>query len=309
MMQIVTEGQHQLLAFVDACNRNNYRPSVEEVLAWLDSPAPKKARFGTFESMLALSANAFDQLRGYITEEAENAVEHLLRIGWLIGGPGYGLYITELGTALLREADSDAQAEADVSVVVLGRDDPLAYPQLIGQLNKAGTGMIVDPYMRVEQLHHVVTHTELTRVLTSTPGPSGGRRRADLATMAVYLGSSSIRSIEVRQAEGLHDRLVIHHDGSVDTLGTSMNSVGRHTTVYTPMLGPAAASLSEEYEGVWKGAEILTAPPLPEPLAAHPPVVGSAATKPRKRGSGAKKAPATNATAPAKSKKRVPRLL
>lgn len=316
-MQIVTAVQHRVLAFVEACNRNQYRPTEHEVMEWLTHPEPHEAVYETRPITSAAASTAAQEvyqsniLRSIIGESdigrsiiedwnkvlrasfetpawqsvlqrisalgavqlpttrqvevrpAETPVAHLLRIGWLAtandstGRDGEPLRVTELGSALLHEAELGDQTTSDVTVVVLGRDDPLAYPLLIGQLaSVGGAGLLVDPFLRVEQLHQLITLTSLTRILVSGKDQQRGVR----AAMSAYLGIGSLnvaRDIEVRASTRLHDRVLVAEDGSTYTLGTSLNGVGRTTTVFSPMPAPASEALSEEYEEVWESAELV----------------------------------------------------
>ncbi len=298
----MTDTQHQALSFVGACNRNQYQPTADQVVAWLASPAPADARYETrlrdgsgrgvaaFSGAGTLAAwastdvlHAFRQALGASyrqgsilraidqaaralptlptservkVADAETAVAHLCRIGWLTepNEDEAVLQATPLGVALLREAERSDIDETDVSVVVLGREDPLAYPTLIDQLASVGAGLLVDPYLRLDQVHQVVVSTGLTRVLLSGKSAQFAVR----AALSTYLDSPSLsRPVEVRGSCDLHDRLLLADDGKVYTLGTSLNGVGRTTTVFSPLPSVAAATLQEEYNRLWAAAELV----------------------------------------------------
>jgi hypothetical protein len=177
-MRMVSDTQHEILAFVEACNRNRYEPTLREVDAWLESPLPRDAvyktrrrqkpwtanlpnqwmkpyeNFGKQLTELFVSSAFKDALRSnaslrarpdvsrwlsgeyrVVVEPAESAIAHLVRIGWLeyvtdaAENDDGRLQITPLGQALLRQAEIGEADEEQLSVVVLGRDDVLAYPQ------------------------------------------------------------------------------------------------------------------------------------------------------------------------------------
>lgn len=189
----------------------------------------------------------------------ESVVDHLIRLRWVedvssTGSDDAELRVTDLGLALFRDRETETEAVEDVSVVVLGRGDPLAYPMLIGQLGAAGPGLLVDPYLKLEDLHRVVVTTQLTRLLI-TGQPSN---RVVIGAVRAYLDTSSpTRRVEVRSSTQLHDRVLIADDGAVTTLGTSMNGVGKKTTVLTPMPSPANETLREEYKQIWDAADLV----------------------------------------------------
>lgn len=79
------------------------------------------------------------------------------------------------------------------------------------------------------------------------------------------------RAIELRVADKgvLHDRLIVG-EGFVDTIGTSINTVGRqHPTVLTPLPSPAADTMREQAEKWWADAKSLAKWPPPEAPGEH----------------------------------------
>lgn len=198
-----------------------------------------------------------------LIKPAETVIEHLVRLTWLekvtSSGEEPGLRLTELGRALLRDREQESPTGEDVSVVVLDGQDPLAYPLLVGQLANAGAGLLVDPYLKLDGLNRIVVSTQLARLLVS------GRRHniAEVSAMQTYLDSASLgRRVEVRASTELHDRILLAEDGAVLTLGTSLNGVGRTTTVITPMPSPARESLRGLYERLWAEASLVGPQPV-----------------------------------------------
>jgi len=305
-VDILSEAQYDVLAFVAACNRNFYNPTSEEVELWRVNrtpadaiyetsrrkvadgvPGPLSLQIGTatdrmiasmvtgpnLAAMLqALSSSIAGLGLGtparYVTERklvtpAETILEHLLRLTWLTtaagqSGPKAGLRLSDLGQALLRDAERGESEQEDVSVVVLGREDPLAYAQVMGQFAAAGAGLLVDPYLKLNDLHMILLGTRLTRLLVS-----GKHNEKELGALRTYLASGSLsRRIEVRSSTELHDRVLLADEGDVLTIGTSLNGVGRTTTVMTPIPTPAREALTEEYSRLWEDADLVG----PEPV-------------------------------------------
>ncbi|NHO84863.1 hypothetical protein [Micromonospora sp. CMU55-4] len=228
---------------------------------WGDALRPLQDAFASIAKQLAPLGSGGSKVR-YVQElvkPAETEVAHLLRLTWLEEVPAphggeAGLRLTDLGRALLRDAESDEESDEDVSVVVLGREDPLAYPILVGQFAVAGAGLLVDPYLKLADLHTIVVSTQLTRLLVS----GKPNNRGVVASMEAYLGSQSLpRPVEVRSSIGLHDRVLIADEGDVLTVGTSLNGIGRTTTVMTPIPSPARESLRNEYERLWREATLV----------------------------------------------------
>ncbi|KPM55666.1 hypothetical protein ACG83_10275 [Frankia sp. R43] len=190
-----------------------------------------------------------------------SAVDSLLRMRWLYGDSG--LSLSSLGQAMLAEAERAEveEPEAAAVVVVLDREDPLSYPRLVGQLVKAGAGTLVDQYMNLEQFMMVLQDTALARVLLGTK--TSARIQAEIKTLCA---SPAIpRSVEVRVAtERVHDRFLVSDDDSVYTLGGSLSTVGKSTTVITPVPESGADGIRSRIEEWWKKAEIIAPIPVEE---------------------------------------------
>lgn len=316
-MDILSDAQYELMAFVAACNRNHYNPAGSQVELWRSNREPAGAVYKTvrrkidegtqsvdllgvqtasdrmvasivgnflrpFTEMLASSVGSLTDVGigggpRYLTERqlvtpAETMIGHLVRLMWLVEVPAAdseepGLPLTRLGRALLRDLESGDEGVEDISVVVLGREDPLAYPILVGKLAAAGPGLLVDPYLKLADLHTIVVSTQLTRLLVS----GKTNNRGEVGGMHAYLGKGSLsRRVEVRSSTGLHDRVLLADDGDVITVGTSLNGVGRTTTVMSPMPSPARESLRDEYDRLWADAKLVG----PEPEDDEEPVDG-----------------------------------
>lgn len=290
-MNILSEEQYAVLGFIAACNRSGYNPKAAEVMLWRKRPSPAPAEFRTVQRgpisslgimaqvssvarmidtlypgpIAKLAAQFYDEgTSKELVKAAESVVDHLVYLGWLEKVAGSSedsrLRLTDLGSALLRDREREAATEDDVSVVVLGNDDPLAYPLMVGQLASAGTGYLIDPYLKLDGLHTVVMNTQLTRVLVS---PKTGKPA--IAAMRTHLDSPSLaRRVELRESTGLHDRYVFADDKNAFMLGTSLNGVGKTTTVLVPIPSPARESLRDTYERLWAEATLIGPQPVAE---------------------------------------------
>jgi len=96
--------------------------------------------------------------------------------------------------------------------------------------------------LKLNDLHMILLSTQLTRLLVS-----GKHNEREIGALRTYLASGSLsRKIEVRSSTKLHDRVLLTNEGDVLTIGTSLNGVGRTTTVMTPIPRPAREALAEE---------------------------------------------------------------
>ncbi|WP_141134768.1 hypothetical protein [Haloechinothrix alba] len=192
----------------------------------------------------------------------EGFVEHLIRLGWAERDDQGGLGLTPLGRALLRSEDA-AESDADsYDVVVLDAGNELSYPVLVQRIAEAGDAILIDPYLRVEQLLVVRNHTSISRVMVSSQLP-----KEDRAAMAVLVENDTDRPLELRMAERgvLHDRMVIG-DNTAFTIGTSLNTIGKqHPTILTPLPEAARDGMRVHVEKWWNDAQTIAVYPPIDP--------------------------------------------
>lgn len=268
-MQILDKDQHRALAYVSAANRGGHRPTIDQLHEWLTAPGPHGARTTSnldrwMVSVLREVGEKWNVINApTMTAAPETFTAHLIRLGWLEEDKRSSLELTLLGRALLRTAEAHEDDSDVPTAVVLGAENELAYPMLIRRLAEAGRGLLIDPYLRLEQLLHVRTHTCIQRVLISAK-----LKKQDQEAMAVLIksGAGGEGSIEIHVAdeEVLHDRFIVG-EGFIDTIGTSINTVGRqHTTVLSPLPPQAADTMRDQAEKWWSGAKQLAVWPPPE---------------------------------------------
>lgn len=248
-MDVLTETQHRALAFIQAANSGGYSPRPKEVSRWLREPTPRVTG-GIADQISRQLANSISW--SGIFGQSEGVISHLRYLNWVEGESD--LRMTALGRALLASAES-TESEG-VEVVVLNRDDPLAYPTLIGQLADTDDAMLVDPYLEAAGALDLIRHTGITRALV-LDAPGTAKKRAGLATLlATELGAN----FEVRAHAKVHDRYVIAGPERAWMIGASLNGVGRRaTTVVTPLPTAAATAVALEMQVAW-GEGSLVAP-------------------------------------------------
>lgn len=257
-MKIASTAQYRALAFVEACCKSGYKPEPEELELWLAMPSARPARS---ESLFIknISAGLLEfakHFQGEVVEEAESMVESLERLRWLQKDSGR-LRLTDLGRALLHDAERTEVVDTEASVVVLSSEDELAYAKLVGQLSRFDSGFLVDPYFRLPQLMTILNSTSISRILVSSRYSGSTQAHAELQ---IALESPSLpRKLEIRASNdrAMHDRMIAGSDGSVWTLGASLNGVGTVNTVFTPIPEAGAPVMRELAEKLWREAEII----------------------------------------------------
>jgi hypothetical protein len=245
-MEIASPEAHRALVYVNAVNSHGYELSVRELVAYMAAPEPMvTGGLGQF-----VTASLYQALEGAFATKKESLPEWLSRLGWLSteGSAGSVVRVTELGRAvLLHLNDSELQSDTTLSIV-LDPDDPFSYARVIGTIASHDDALLVDPYLRLDQLPHILYQTSITRILTST-----AISKQDRAGLAVALSTHNLdRDFDIRAADrnAVHDRYVIPPSGPIQMLGTSLSGVGKRPSALVTLTTPAD-SIREMHERIW----------------------------------------------------------
>jgi hypothetical protein len=276
---ILKDEQRRGLEFIQAANLGGHRPTRAQVEQWMFSPGRRPgrrgkliepARPGTLALNLdfALSESVRTTYRSLVGTPAvyepdgppEGFVEHLLRLEWIEANGLGGLALTGLGRALLRSAQVSSDDQESLGTVVLGSEDPLAYGKLLGHIAESGEALVVDPYLRANQLLELLLHTNCMRLLVGS-----GLKSSDLTEMKVLLNTWGERpGVQLRQAArgAIHDRYIVG-DLGVHMIGASINGIaaGSATTVLIPLRDAAADAIHTLCDEWWDAAELLAVSP------------------------------------------------
>jgi hypothetical protein len=243
-MKIIDDELHRTLKYVvSVCDTGHPGLFHEEVEALRKDRSHRAP--ATFRSIAMVQA--------MFAEQARDHTERLRSLNWITVDP---VRPTPLGRAVLGALEAEEarlDVETDVAEVMLDSDDEFVIPRLIGQLASVGEYLLVDPYLRVDNIPALVRRTAMRRVLVSEK-----LSRADRAALAQYIeqqpGDEKIQA-RVAPADRIHDRYVVGED-AVLQLGTSMNAIGTTTTVMTK-LQDVADSVRGRYEDLWEEARPL----------------------------------------------------
>jgi len=177
------------------------------------------------------------------TEPGEPVASYLLEVGWLERNQAGRFTLSDLGASLVSALRSDPVQTAEPQGAVLIPGDEAVWETLTREVGSAGAGLLVDPYLRHAHLDWLSGSTSIARVLTSKKSFKGqGHESTARAVLALALGRlETKRPFELRVSDegALHDRLVVHENGTVNLIGASINGVG--TVLTTTQEAPLVA--------------------------------------------------------------------
>ncbi|MGD0862761.1 MAG: hypothetical protein ABSA21_08350 [Candidatus Limnocylindrales bacterium] len=251
-MEIISEHSHRVLAFLIAVEDQGYHPTVAEIDTWDKGPDPWTRVSSPFLSGLTnelLFGGLFRQ-----TVESESASSWLVRVK-LAELRGERLRATTLGRALLAAANERRQTleSSPAIAVVLKQDDEFALATVMAKIAEAGPAALIDPYLGAEEYFGLVRHTSVKRIIT---GDKNGDRLKALSAGRAYLGQNGGEAAEIRVTNAFHDRYVIPEKGSIWMLGTSLNGVGKRTSMMVQVPdNPGGRAIRDAFEEEWGKAK------------------------------------------------------
>jgi hypothetical protein len=249
-MQALSDDIVRVLAFMNQAERGGGAANRESINAFAAQPAPPDPAW------YALSAG----MHLHRALGSADVAQWLIDTGLAVD-QFYDVVLSPLGEAMLHGAQSSS-----VTALLLDPDDPLSYPQLVTRLSGDQRTMIADPYIRLSELHQLISETTVTRVLTSSKIGEGERR--GMAALA----SRASRAVEVRLTDepSWHDRYVLEGE-RLWLLGASVNGLHKNVTALLPVSDETVAGAVRSYiNDLWAGAEDQVAKfETGEPVHAH----------------------------------------
>lgn len=271
---LIPAHAHRALLYVERLDLVDVRPNVQQVEAIARNEGPRPARYGNaFTTSLAQTMAAIN----YKVSDAEPVIDYLVRMGWLLAANGTGdasVELTRLGRALLvslrLQAPGQVQDYEGSSAIVLSPDNPFVYTDLTRAVAAAGAGLLIDPYFKADMLQWLLSATTISRLLVAKQ--AGEVPQLELALDALK-DLPDVDRLEVRatSSEALHDRCLVHANGLIELLGTSVTGIGKHLSTITPLPAVAAATYQAHLDELWSSAKRVEAKSIRRTLPDVPP--------------------------------------
>ena len=271
-MEITTPAARQALHYLNAIQNQGYAPTVSELDAYARNPIARSRSVGGALSGIrtVLSSYALTMQTVYGETTTETFVEMCNRLSWAVTGADERVTITPLGRAVVQALRQEATFEQSVLIsTLIEPEDPFAYAKIIGTIADLDDVLVVDAYLKLDGLIHLMRLPQVARVLTSDETSPGQKKpSAKLATFEHVVGAAAAPAFQARSLgpKKLHDRYVIPQAGHVLTLSTSLNSIGDRIGTATWLDDIASAAVRKAHEALWVEAtpvEPVASPPVP----------------------------------------------
>lgn len=251
-MEVIPDHVARALKFLLVLSDRGVRLSAEELDVYATSRAPSGP---VRVSSLQVAASNF--MGPHIDRPPERVAEYLTEIG-LVDTRNRQLQVTPAGRAVLSHLEGVEEEERDrpMKVITLEPDSEWVNYESFMPLREAGEGFLMDPWVDGDVLVSLAKNTQLRRVLTASRPPA--KTGIPLVLADITRQGSGMR-IEVREVDqdALHDRALVHDDGRITVLGTSINGLGRKFSVAVELPSAIAADYKAKLEQLWQSATVV----------------------------------------------------
>ncbi|WP_157079001.1 hypothetical protein [Herbiconiux solani] len=266
LMDVTDSKTHRSLMYLAAASRRTAGIEVRSFDEYSERPDRRTAKYrtkggmlGDIQSLAQQSIETFLKGVGGTSElvsPGESVSQYFVRLGWAYQPSAGLILISDLGKAILSELNNpriDVDSDDPISVIV-DPEDPLAYARIFDLIAASGSGLIVDPYLRMPQIFELLQIPSVTRILASN------REIQDREGIIAHALAAKTPSplLGLVDHSALHDRFYISDSGGVLIFGSSLNSITRRPGVVTPIADQTAAhAIRSAYEAVWETAELI----------------------------------------------------
>lgn len=223
-MKIASPETHRVLKYIAAVSARGYKPTQEEVLAYARQPRPMEQR-GLVDMFTATFQ--LGSMFGYSSDHALNWLED---VHWITAQDGR-VILSRLGYAVLDSLEAEEMTPDGIQTVVLSSKDSVAYARVVERLAEHEGTLLVDPYVRAEDLAVVLPLSTVSRILTSKK--DGEMRLAGLVALLSKM-APGVSPPTLRWTNEIHGRFIIPPEPApIFSLGTSLSGVSSRMTVLT----------------------------------------------------------------------------
>lgn len=201
----------------------------------------------------------FTDLIGTV-RDAQPVSKYMRKMDW-IEDYSTGIRLTPLGRgiALGLLSEENVTQDAEDEGYVLSPDDPARYELLIRALNAAGGGMLIDPYLKADQVKWLCQATTLRRIVLSST-----KQGITVITAVSHVLGNLSNSLPEFQLEArtsaddrLHDRILVGEDDNVWQIGASLNGLDKNVTAIMRLPDSLLPQVREFAESIWSEASPL----------------------------------------------------
>ena len=250
-MDLITDDLNRALGFLHACSIEGQWPTPSQLDLYITTKQPRPGH--STSNMYQVALRNMQALMGTTWIPGEKVSSYLLEVCWAELVPSEEtIRLTKLGRSLLKGLKATDEMYAnEVTVRTASPENPISLGQILNLIQTKQSETIVDPYLGFDEFE-LLLQTGIKRILTTKINLNTG-----IQAMIAELDASEKVEVRVADKEKLHDRVIIHRNGGVALVGTSMNSTRNTYTSLVDLPASIGLPIAKGIDKLWAQSEPL----------------------------------------------------
>lgn len=250
-MDLVTDDLYRAMAFLQACTADGAFPTAAELDLYITTKQPRPGE--STSTLYQAAIRNMQALMGSTWIPGEGVSDYLLKVHWAEPLPNEdAIRLTRLGASFLKGLrDSQEALPNEVSVKTASPENPISLSQILNLIQTKQSETIVDPYLGFDEFQ-LLLRTGVKKILTTKIHLNTG-----IQAMIAELDAAERVEVRVTDQEQLHDRVIIHRNGGVALVGTSLNAKRNPFTSLVDLPANLGAPIKKGIDKLWAKSEPL----------------------------------------------------
>lgn len=244
-----------ILSILLVANEQSYRPTVSEItnLFYVKPPAQQNIFFSHTNI-----AAAYLQTPSKEKDEQE-LIDYLKKVGWITVAEDNRISITNFGKSIIQGMPKQSEEDDSSFSTIFKSDDPLVYGKLHQALSNENHELLVDPYFKFDYLPFFQT-THIRKFILLDKQRNEPNKEIEKIQFGLWgLQEDGQNDYEFRCASSakMHDRFLKDVDGKVYSIGTSINGIGKRTSMMIKIPQCIQEEALNYIDNLWQSAETI----------------------------------------------------
>lgn len=247
-----------ILGIISVANKQAYEPTIQEITALFYEQPPKRHNlpFAYATSSTNILSMYHQEPSEEIGKHSNEIIKYLKNVGWIEVNNDNRIRITSFGQALIKGIPEQTENDDFSFSTIFKAEDPLVYGKLAQVLSDKKYELLVDPYFKFDYIN-LFENTSIRKFIIRDTV----RKKANEEIAKIQLGLWGLQQqgqndyeFRTAKAEEMHDRFLKDVDGKVYTLGASINSIGKHTSMMFECPQPLQNEAASYIQRLWESA-------------------------------------------------------
>lgn len=247
-----------ILSIIMVSNKQNYEPTISEITALFYEQAPTRHEspfIYALSSMNTLTPHHHNPFRE--TEKcSQNLIEYLKNVGWITVSANNRIHITRFGQSLIEGISEHTSNDDDNVSTIFQANDPFVYGKLLQALSGEKHELLVDPYFKFDYLY-LFSQTNIRKFIIQDKVKNKDNpeiKKIQMGLCRLQEQGQNNYIFKIAESKDMHDRFLKDSDGKVYTIGTSINSIGKRTSMMIECPESLQKDAANHIQQLWQSA-------------------------------------------------------